>query len=182
MIVWARLYWSLKITWARNVVYVTEFTNLVIHAPRYLYRWWIQKWTINSFIIICFVFSLIQFLKLSWVFWDVSRYFRYHIRRVNCGLVELWLRSLVQCLHNAHINHFFKFYKVTAIMSGECKNCKRSRIALPGLYALLIVLSYIRHEFSNSGELTIITLLFLPSIAITLVAIIAFAFIKLSKS
>ena len=66
-------------------------------------------------------------------------------------------------------------------MSAECKNCKRSRIVLPGLYALLIVLSYIRHEFSNDTELTIGTLLFLPSVAIILVALITFAYVKLSK-
>jgi len=125
---------------------------------------------------------LVLFLKLSWVFWDVSRYFRYHIRRVNCGLVELWLRNLVQCLHVGHFTHFFIFYKVTVIMSAECKNCKRSRIALPGLYALLIVLSYIRHEFSKDVELTIGTLLFLPSVAIILIALITFAYVKLSKS
>ncbi len=81
-----------------------------------------------------------------------------------------------------HSTHFFTFYKVTAIMSAECKNCKRSRIALPGLYALLIVLSYIRHEFSNDGELTIGTLLFLPSVAIILIALITIAYVKLSKS
>ena len=112
----------------------------------------------------------------------MPRYFRYHIRRINCGLVELWLRSLVQCLHVVQSTDFLIFYKVTAIMSAECKNCRRSRIALPGLYALLIVLSYIRHEFSNDGELTIGTLLFLPSVAIIIIALITFAYVKLSKS